>query len=714
MPLAFGSPGLMTAATAPDDARSTLSSSSISSPPASPQNVSDEIRVATRLTPKLPNSATSTPQPAPAVNGLVDTHASAPATPFNTSTSNYSSAANGANSDKPKRQRKKKDAVDADGKPVDDATKLPKEKKPRKPREPKDKSATAANATGPRKKQKIEATKPEPDVPVNARQPTIMEMVNSFAGPPPKPAANDTNKPNIVPRPPPVPNPSDSINKALGLPPSSKSATPRPASSGQNYDPIRGYDPVRSASMETSQTRPAHLLNPSISAHLNRASASPSIASLIDPPSIAKTSAPVNTYPAQSTLLQPHVQSQPRSPAQSKSTPVTTNLSPQQLSPPVAKSNLAPPVATLDGTMDIDMSCDAPKPPVSVKEQSKTSSPAPTPKAARPTPPPAPKGTGSGLLSSSSLFGGPSTSDTTERKGVNIDIHIPLNPKGGNTINMAQEIAKKYGRDAINPRAAAHRARLLEVAAAANKIDGGDDEMSLDDLSDMDDSNVEMGGMDDEANTATAGEDGKPKKPRKKKQEEYDKDDDFIDDTELAWQEHAAVAKDGFFVYSGPLVPVGTDAQIESSSSAPTSGRGRGRGRGRGSRGGAAGATHATVAAAAAKDPNAPPTAGRGRGRGRGGPGIPRKPRATKAEKEKAAAAAAAAAASNGPSITTTATNSTVPPSAPVASSPAPKPTSVPVSNTTPGMLNGNSTATNHSTPQATYPPPQMMGTTTA
>ena len=39
--------------------------------------------------------------------------------------------------------------------------------------------------------------------------------------------------------------------------------------------------------------------------------------------------------------------------------------------------------------------------------------------------------------------------------------------------------------------------------------------------------------------------------------------DDFIDDTELAWEEQAAVAKDGFFVYSGPLVVEGEKPNIE-------------------------------------------------------------------------------------------------------------------------------------------------------
>lgn len=38
-------------------------------------------------------------------------------------------------------------------------------------------------------------------------------------------------------------------------------------------------------------------------------------------------------------------------------------------------------------------------------------------------------------------------------------------------------------------------------------------------------------------------------------EDEYDKDDDFVDDSELLWEEQAAASRDGFFVYSGPLIP---------------------------------------------------------------------------------------------------------------------------------------------------------------
>ena len=45
--------------------------------------------------------------------------------------------------------------------------------------------------------------------------------------------------------------------------------------------------------------------------------------------------------------------------------------------------------------------------------------------------------------------------------------------------------------------------------------------------------------------------------------EEYDQDDPFVDDSELAWEAQAAAVKDGFFVYCGPLVPEGEKPAVE-------------------------------------------------------------------------------------------------------------------------------------------------------
>ncbi|KAK4960565.1 HIR complex subunit [Elasticomyces elasticus] len=574
------------------DAASDQSSSSLSPPPPSTPHNADNITVA-RST----------------LAGGVLNSAGTSALGLQSNTSNTTAPANAP--EKAKRQRKPK--LDSDGNPIVTVS------KPRKPRvsKPKPDGTTAAPRA---KKVKIEE-KVTHDAPL--RQPSLTEMMGVFQQP---------MLPSSVPT-------QQQHRPSLGPPPSTLMSS-RPTSSGQNYDPIRGgYDPVRGATMETSQQRPANLMNgnPSsqTSPHVNRASASPSIASLIDPPMAStKTSMPApNHYLPHSIVQQSNfAPPAPRSPTPPKSVPAFPHP-PRPTSPTPMKSNT---ITQTDGAMDLDITCEVTK-PVILDIKTKSSSSGPTPKpSARPTPPPAPKGTGSGLLSSSNLFGGPSTTDSSERRGVNIDIHIKLDPAGGNNINIAQEIAKKYGRDAINPRAAAHREELLRVAAAANKIEGGSgaDDMSVDLMSDAggDDSNVEMGGMEDGEKSGTGADAKAAVRKRKPKIEEYDKEDDFIDDTELAWQEQAAVAKDGFFVYSGPLVPAGETANVESA--VPTRGRGGGRGSrggGRGSRGGAGAnaTTHASVAAEKAKD-----SATRGRARGRG-TGAPRKPRITKADRER-------------------------------------------------------------------------------
>ena len=140
---------------------------------------------------------------------------------------------------------------------------------------------------------------------------------------------------------------------------------------------------------------------------------------------------------------------------------------------------------------------------------------------------------------------------------------------------MAEE---RYGFNALHPRLAAQRERLARVAAAGALLEkvssnGGGlsgsggasaDEMSVE-LSEgegeADNSNIEMGGMGTDG--AKEGTTLKPKLKRKMKEDNYDKEDPFVDDSELAWEEQAAASKDGFFVYSGPLVPEGEKPQVE-------------------------------------------------------------------------------------------------------------------------------------------------------
>ncbi|TVY31703.1 Histone promoter control protein [Lachnellula subtilissima] len=215
-----------------------------------------------------------------------------------------------------------------------------------------------------------------------------------------------------------------------------------------------------------------------------------------------------------------------------------------------------------------------------------------------------------------------------------------MNGEVNKIINFTRMAEDRYGWDALHPRLAAQRDRLARVAAAGAALerngsgrDSGDD-MSLD--SDAEGSNVEMGGMSD-GRTGTDGGAKKIPRKRKMKEDDYDKDDGFVDDTELLWEEQAAAATDGFFVYSGPLVPEGDKAPVDlRPDGLPKRGRGsrggRGGARGVGSRGGAAAAAaHAIQASANINPRTGLPLSGPG---SRGG-STTRKPRITKADRER-------------------------------------------------------------------------------
>lgn len=399
--------------------------------------------------------------------------------------------------------------------------------------------------------------------------------------------------------------------------------TPRPASSGQRYDPIRGG---------LIESKPQSAAPAPISPPLNRASGSPAITSLIDPQPAAE-----NPYSQASRMQQQmSVTSAPVSPiAQHPSRP--SSLLPSQEPQHAPRAIHAAPSMAME--IDSDNSA-APRPGATSVPMKKTNSAsagtpshsnAPTPpvKPARQKEAPPPMPTGSGLLSGTP-FGPAAASSTgsTESQGTNIWLTIPLRDPT-NTINFAQEVEKRYGFAALHPKIAARKERLRQVTAAGAALEranglGSNDDMSLD-LSEPE-SNVEMGGMEEDSAAPTNG----VKKRRKRKQEDYDKEDDFIDDTELAWEQKALMAKDGFFVYSGLLVAENEKPVVERSvikfhvpfhvlttiRADGTVKRGRGRGRGGSTRG---------------------ETTGRGRGRG-GGPGsrggqTVRKPRVTKADR---------------------------------------------------------------------------------
>ncbi|KAF2641522.1 HPC2-domain-containing protein [Massarina eburnea CBS 473.64] len=421
----------------------------------------------------------------------------------------------------------------------------------------------------------------------------------------------------------PVPQPEQSSASAVAQPPrvlanaeplhgnpnlshiSAAPSTPRPASSGQRYDPIRG------GVFESKPSAPASA--PPISPPLNRASASPSITSLIDPPTASNS-----MYPQTARLQQQaSITSAPVSPAATATRPASAlphhdTLPPQQPQP----RHAAPAGPT---PMDIDSDVNS-KVSVSMKRSDSNSagtpshSNAPTPpvKAARQKEVPPPLTMGSGLLAGTPFGPAAGPSGPAEPHGVNIYLHFPLKDRRNVTINFAQEVEKKYGFAALHPRIAARQERQRQITAAGAALEreggkGSADDMSLDQSEN--ESNNDVTCMDDEGSATN----GAKKQKRKRKVEDYDKDDDFIDDAELAWEQQALMVKDGFFVYSGPLV---TEERPTIEKADGSVKRGRGRGRGGAVRG----------------EP-----AGRGRGRG-GGPGsrggsTVRKPRVTKADR---------------------------------------------------------------------------------
>ncbi|KAI1424225.1 hypothetical protein F5Y12DRAFT_467543 [Xylaria sp. FL1777] len=418
------------------------------------------------------------------------------------------------------------------------------------------------------------------------------------------------------------PEPQSYHQQAQPQPPPRPSVTPR--TSGIAYDPIRSsnYDPVRETMI--SHSYPSTMgspRGPNNTTAINRASASPSIASLVDPP-VPNIISPVPSHTSfapnqQQSHSQP--QSQPRPQQQdSSSVPASPNPFRRDFAPPPAPKpptvelkKPAAPLSTLAASKieirptSITTIGAAGKRATSKNYSAASSSPRIHP--AKETLEPLP---GRSILD----FG--RAEPGSELVVPSIVLNIPLNGETNKYVNFMRMAEEQYGWDALHPRQAEHKARKARIAAASAALAQNDssregDEMSVDE-SDNEDSNVEMGGTSGPDKAA----DGKPaKKKRHFKEDEYDRDDDFVDDSELLWEEQAAASRDGFFVYSGPLI-----REVEK----PEPGRGDGLPkRGRGSRGGRGG--------------NRGAAAGAGRGRGGGGPGsrggITRKPRMTKADR---------------------------------------------------------------------------------
>lgn len=458
----------------------------------------------------------------------------------------------------------------------------PKQKRTRKPRDP---NAPKQE----RKKKRIvsNAAGTTSDLPagqgqraVSARAP---ETIGSFFVHPAAVAASasaagevnpsENGRRDPIPNPNPNPNPNGSFFNPDAAPQTHHHSQPQtqlhsqpPRTSGQNYDPIRSnYDTVRDTVRETVVSHnpfsnpQGSQGSPHLPQTMNRASASPSISSLVDPPNQALTSPSIATQSffnqQQARLYQTDgPSSHPPSPTVIRLAPSAPAEMPSQKQPmPPRKSDgpsFSKKASLGHGSTATSSAAASPKPP-KLKNAVDV----------YPAPPPLP---GSGLMHLSGIGNG--GEEGTEFRAPTVILHIPMNGEANKIINFTRMAEEQYGWDALHPRLAAQRDRLARVAAAGAALerngsskDSGDD-MSLD--SEGEASNVEMGGMSD-GRTGTDG--GVKKIPRKRrmKEDQYDKDDGFVDDSELLWEEQAAAAQDGFFVYSGPLIPEGEKPALD-------------------------------------------------------------------------------------------------------------------------------------------------------
>ncbi|KAJ9139523.1 HPC2-domain-containing protein [Coniochaeta hoffmannii] len=443
---------------------------------------------------------------------------------------------------------------------------------------------------------------------------------------------------------------------------------PPPPPARQIFDPVRGnYDPVRETMISRDPYGTGPLGSPrapTSSSHVvNRASASPSIASLVDPsPSAQHIASPVQSQhpygkpsangsasmpprfhettsmppspsqPAKSAQQQPPAKPAKPSILEVKRVPPPTPPTPAEPKKAEPPLNSFTSMSSIPASAKLSATTTAPAQSKKVaavaqqdreKNKASSSSSSPNITSLKDSLPPLPSGNGRSILD----FGKANPGE--ENQVPSIVLHIPLSGESNKVVNFMRMAEERYGWDALHPRLAAHRDRKARIAAASAALEKNGsgresgDEMSVDLGSDAEKSGDEMEGVVVGGPGGTSGPDGAPAKPARKKrtnkEDEYDKDDDFVDDSELLWEEQAAASRDGFFVYSGPLIP-----EVEKPPAGEAPAR-RGRGGGRGSRGGGRGGTRG---------------GGEGTGRGRGGgPGsrggsVTRKPRITKLEKE--------------------------------------------------------------------------------
>ncbi|KAK4124625.1 HPC2-domain-containing protein, partial [Parathielavia appendiculata] len=548
--------------------------------------------------------------------------------------------------------------------PADGSSTNPDQPRQRRPRKPKDPNAPPAQRK--RKAAATEASDATEEMDARSasgppRQAKITELT------PMRMALDARSTPTDVGFAPPAPKResgygSMNMQNLLNEEPQPK---PQPAAPArQMFDPIRGnYDPIRESVTTRDPYGTGQLGSPRAPTQIiNRASASPSIASLVDPQPAPTVMSPRPSYTnptsqprfQDSTSVPPSPSNAVRNAPQWMPKPTLTEArrgppptpAPVSASKPESKTISFTSMTSIPSAMSSAASTTPAAPAAPAQSNNKkiaavvqqerdshlkkarssaASSSSPQISSLKDALPPLPSGPGN----ERSILDFGKARPGEELEAPSISLHIPLQPGESNKyVNFMRMAEERYGWDALHPRLAASRERKARIAAAtaalerttgSGRDDGEGEEMEEDIVeqgSDAGESNVEMGGVG-ATNGNGAGTSAKPaRKKRNFKEDEYDKDDDFVDDSEMLWEEQAAASRDGFFVYSGPLIP-----EVEkpaASEERPRRGRG---GRGRGGRGGARGGGEGG--------------GGRGRGGGSGSRGgTVRKPRITKLEKE--------------------------------------------------------------------------------
>lgn len=490
-----------------------------------------------------------------------------------------------------------KPKVNPDGTPVAEA---PKVRKPRKPRDP--------NAPPIQRKRKIAATQEvaEPEQPSTVSSgsashqpqqkteasPMLMELDSRPAAVATPSSANNPNQQSNPAKVPKREGPSFMSSLLNRDSPPPLPAPPAPVRMA--FDPVRSssYDPVRETMVTRDPYGTSALASPRGPSQMtNRASASPSISSLIDAPpqsSASKVVSPTQAHSSFHTTAQGRFQdpsSLPPSPSNQvrKDPPPLSGPAPKSSTveikkpgpppmpqPPKAAEPFKPTSAASSG-MPAPSTMPAPSKKVATvvaqtrKEKKAVSSTSSSPKMgslknALPDVAPLP-----GTSNDRSILDFGKVAPGEEKEAPSIILHIPLNGEGNKYVNFMRLAESKYGWDALHPREAANRDRKARIAAASAALerqqsgrDSAEEEDPEFNASEDENSNIEMGGMGNNGGLTSGADAAAPEKPKRKKrnwrEDEYDRGDDFVDDSELLWEEQAAAVQDGFFVYSGPLV----------------------------------------------------------------------------------------------------------------------------------------------------------------